>query len=91
MASGAYVLFGVHSPVEASSEVTNLISAGWQSQVGGKLEFEPDWKKILEKSLAHIDAKRAALGLVAWAPDRFGASGDAKMMEYLAVREAAGK
>ncbi|MDH7488233.1 MAG: anaerobic carbon-monoxide dehydrogenase catalytic subunit [Anaerolineae bacterium] len=83
VASGAYVLFGVHSPVSASDVVTRLMTEGWESQVGGKLEFEPDWRKILEKSLAHIDKKREKLGLVAWDPDRFGKSGDAVMMEYL--------
>ncbi len=83
VASGAYVLFGVHSPVSASDVVTRLISEGWESQVGGKLEFEPDWRKILEKSLAHIDKKREKLGLVPWDPNRFGKSGDAVMMEYL--------
>jgi carbon-monoxide dehydrogenase catalytic subunit len=83
VASGAYILFGVHSPVSASDQVTRLISEGWEKQVGGKFEFEPDWRKILEKSLAHIDKKREKLGLVAWDPDRFGKSGDAVMMEYL--------
>jgi carbon-monoxide dehydrogenase catalytic subunit len=85
VASGAYILFGVHSPVSASDEVTRLISEGWEKQVGGKFEFEPDWRKILEKSLAHIDKKREKLGLVAWDPDRFGKSGDAVMMEYLST------
>ncbi len=83
VASGAYVLFGVHSPVSASDVVTRLMTEGWESQVGGKLEFEPDWRKILEKSLAHIDKKREKLGLVPWDPNRFGKSGDAVMMEYL--------
>ncbi len=83
VASGAYVLFGVHSPVSASDVVTRLMTEGWESQVGGKLEFEPDWRKILEKSLAHIDKKREKLGLVPWDPNRFGKSGDAFMLEYL--------
>ncbi len=83
VASGAYVLFGVHSPVSASDVVTRLMTEGWESQVGGKLEFEPDWRKILEKSLAHIDKKREKLGLVPWDPNRFGKSGDAVMMEYI--------
>ncbi|MHB1416520.1 MAG: anaerobic carbon-monoxide dehydrogenase catalytic subunit [Chloroflexota bacterium] len=76
VASGAYVLFGIDSPVGASSAVTELISSGWEEMVGGKLEFEPDPKKIVEKALAHIDAKRAALKLAEWRPDRFGQSGD---------------
>ncbi|MDA8217185.1 MAG: anaerobic carbon-monoxide dehydrogenase catalytic subunit [Dehalococcoidales bacterium] len=76
VASGLYVLFGIDSPVGASSAVTELISSGWEDMVGGKLEFEPDPKKIVEKALAHIDAKRAALKLAEWRPDRFGQSGD---------------
>lgn len=60
--SGAYVLFGgAKSPVEASSEVTKLISEGWEKKFGGKLEFVSDWREIVERSLDHIDKKRHAL------------------------------
>jgi carbon-monoxide dehydrogenase catalytic subunit len=85
VASGAYVIFGVHSPVEASEEVTRLIYEGWEAKVGGKMEFEPDWEKIVEKALAHIDAKRRALGLVEYDPNRFGQSGDKPLEEYFAL------
>jgi len=85
VASGAYVIFGVHSPVEASEEVTRLIYEGWEAKVGGKMEFEPDWEKIVEKALAHIDAKRHALGLVEYGPNRFGQSGDKPLEEYFAL------
>ncbi|MFH0963333.1 MAG: carbon monoxide dehydrogenase, partial [Planctomycetota bacterium] len=61
VASGAYVLFGVSSPVSASGVVTDLISSGWEKDVGGKLEFEPDFSKIVSKSMDHILAKRRAL------------------------------
>lgn len=71
VASGAYVLFGVDSPVKASSEVTRLISSGWEEKFGGKLEFEPDPAKIVEKSLDHIRKKRAALKLGSWAPGKY--------------------
>ena len=74
VASGTYVLFGVGSPVKGSPEVERLLSEGWEQAVGGKLEFEPDWQKIVEKSLAHIDAKRAALKLEPYAPARFAPS-----------------
>lgn len=86
VASGIYVLFGVNSPVKASSVLTEMISGGWEKQVGGKLEFEPDWTKILTKSLEHMDAKRAALKLQPYDPSRFGASGDKPF--YAAVGEA---
>ena len=85
VASGAYVLFGVGSPVAASDEVTELISAGWEEMVGGKLEFYPDWRDIVTKSLEHIDKKRDALKLVEYSPDKFGASGDGRIHDLEAL------
>jgi carbon-monoxide dehydrogenase catalytic subunit len=87
VASGVYVLFGVHSPVEGSEAVTDLIGRGWESKVGGKLEFEPDPAKIVEKSLQHIDKKRAALGLPKYDPSRFGQSGDRRWNAWLKARQ----
>ncbi len=87
VASGAYVLFGVKSPVEGSEAVTDLISRGWEEKVGGKLEFEPDPAKIVEKSLEHIDKKRAALGLPEYDPTRFGQSGDRVFNAWLRARQ----
>jgi carbon-monoxide dehydrogenase catalytic subunit len=87
VASGAYVLFGVKSPVEGSDAVTDLISRGWEEKVGGKLEFEPDPKKIVEKSLDHIDKKRAALGLPEYDPARFGESGDRRFNAWLKAQQ----
>jgi carbon-monoxide dehydrogenase catalytic subunit len=84
-ASGAYVLFGVTSPVEAAPEVQRIMTEEWEKQVGGKLEFEPDDTKLVEKSLAHIDKKRAALGLPAYDPEKFGKSGDWRMKEILGL------
>ncbi len=80
VASGAYVLFGVGSPVGGSPVVSDLVSAGWEKTVGGKLEFEPDVDKLIAKSLAHIDAKRAALKLTPYDPNRYGQSGDARVL-----------
>jgi hypothetical protein len=34
---------------------------------------------MIEATLAHIDKKRAALGLPEWKPDKFGRSGDKRM------------
>jgi carbon-monoxide dehydrogenase catalytic subunit len=86
VASGAYVLFGVTSPVEGSEAVTDLISSGWESKVGGKLEFEPDPARIVQKSLEHIDKKRAALGLPEYDSSRFGESGDRRWNAWLKAR-----
>ncbi len=64
VASGCYVLFGgAESPVRASSEITNLISEGWEKKVGGKLEFVSDWQEIVKRTLDHIQKKRKALGI----------------------------
>lgn len=85
VASGIYTLFGVGSPVEASDEVTRLISEGWEKKVGGKLEFYKDWSVILQKSLEHIDKKRAVLGLAVYDPNRFGRSGDTPLQAFFAI------
>ncbi|MCS6843596.1 MAG: anaerobic carbon-monoxide dehydrogenase catalytic subunit [Caldilineales bacterium] len=81
-ASGAYVLFGVESPYEFSEEVSRLISAGWESMVGGKLEFVSDPQEIVRRALEHIDKKRAALKLPAYDPTKFGQSGDYPLQYY---------
>ncbi len=85
VASGGYVIFGGASPVSGmervddSDEVLHYISEGWEKLYGGKLEFIPDPQKMIEATLAHIDKKRAALGLPEYDPEKFGKSGDAKM------------
>ncbi|MFQ5456557.1 MAG: anaerobic carbon-monoxide dehydrogenase catalytic subunit [Nitrospirota bacterium] len=71
VASGAYVIFGVKSPVSASKKVTEIISKGWEEQVGGQLVFEPDYNKMLELALARIDSKRDALKLKKYEPGKF--------------------
>jgi len=92
-ASGAHVIFGVGSPVRASSVVTGLMTSGWERLVGGDLEFEPDWNRMLERSLELIDAKRAALKLPPYDPAQFGDSGDtpyfAAIRAYLAEHDGA--
>jgi carbon-monoxide dehydrogenase catalytic subunit len=89
-ASGAHVIFGVSSPVEASSVATRLMTEGWEEMVGGDLEFIPDWDEMYARSLELIDAKRAALKLPAWEPSQYGDSGDtpffAAIKDYLAER-----
>jgi anaerobic carbon-monoxide dehydrogenase catalytic subunit len=88
VASGAYVIFGGSSPVGgmpdrvADSEIVSLyLSQGWEKLYGGKLEFIPDPSEMIAKTLEHIDQKRAALGLPAYDPNRFGRSGDDRMLE----------
>jgi carbon-monoxide dehydrogenase catalytic subunit len=81
--SGAYVIMGVRSPVDFSDGVTEIISKEWEANFGGKLEFVVEAQEMVQKTLEHIDKKRAALKLPAYDPTRFGASGDAKMESYL--------
>jgi anaerobic carbon-monoxide dehydrogenase catalytic subunit len=83
VASGAYVILGNHSPVEGSAGVTELISDGWESKTGGRLEFVNEAEEIVRRSLAHIDKKRADLGLPAFEEGKWGKSGDARMPEIL--------
>ncbi|OGO40827.1 MAG: hypothetical protein A2Z04_09940 [Chloroflexi bacterium RBG_16_57_9] len=62
-----------------SEAVGVILGAGWEAKFGGKLEFEPDMGRIVEKSLAHIDKKRAALNLPGYDAGRFGQSGDGRI------------
>lgn len=73
--SGAYVIFGVGSPISASKKVEEILGKGWEEKTGGKLEFEPDPVKIVEKALDHIKKKREALGLSEYKPGKYARVG----------------
>ncbi|MDY7039459.1 MAG: anaerobic carbon-monoxide dehydrogenase catalytic subunit [Chloroflexota bacterium] len=88
VASGVYTIFGSESPVANSPVVERFISENWEELVGGKLEFIPDPEETVRKALEHIDAKRAALGLVEYDPTRFGQSGDRVMRQFVEAMEA---
>jgi carbon-monoxide dehydrogenase catalytic subunit len=85
VASGVYVIFGSRSPVEASEDIVRLISEGWEAKVGGKLEFILKPEEMVEKTLEHIDKKRAELGLPEYDAGRFGESGDVPLEAFFAV------
>jgi len=96
VASGVYVIFGGSSPVGGmpdrvsdSDIVLKYISEGWEKLYGGKLEFIADPDEMIRRTLAHIDKKRAALGLPVYDALRFGRSGDAIMLnlEELPIAE----
>ncbi|NOZ73555.1 MAG: anaerobic carbon-monoxide dehydrogenase catalytic subunit [Chloroflexi bacterium] len=100
VASGAYVIFGGLSPVSGmpdrvadSDIVSRYISEGWEELYGGKMEFINDADEMIRRTLEHIDKKRAALGLPAYDPSRFGRSGDERVIQLeslpLAQRKAA--
>ncbi len=83
VASGAYVIMGHSSPVSGVEEVTRMITDGWEEKVGGRMEFINDPEEIVRRSLAHIDKKRAALGLPEYDPTKWGQSGDARMEQLI--------
>ena len=72
-ASGFPVIFGGDSPVEASQEVTRIMTDVWFERFKGVLRFEQDPEKILELSLQYIDKARDALKLRKYEPGKFGA------------------
>ncbi|VAX28077.1 Carbon monoxide dehydrogenase CooS subunit [hydrothermal vent metagenome] len=72
VASGMYVIFGSESPVEASSQVKDIMTNQWEERFGGKFEFIPDPEEILKKTLEAIDIKRDGLKLRKYEPGRFG-------------------
>ena len=87
VASGAYVIFGGTSPISGmpdkvsdSDIVANYLIDGWEELYGGKLEFIPDPDDIIKKTLEHIDKKRADLGLPEYDPNKFGNTGDERML-----------
>jgi carbon-monoxide dehydrogenase catalytic subunit len=88
VASGAYVIFGGASPISGmpdrvsdSDVVLNYISKGWEDLYGGKMEFIEEPDEMIQKTLEHIDLKRAELGLPVYDPKQFGKSGDTRMLE----------
>jgi carbon-monoxide dehydrogenase catalytic subunit len=85
VASGVYTIMGPKNPVAGSEEVQEIISKGWESKIGGKLEFIADPEEMLQKSLEHIDKKREELGLPEYDSTRFGQSGDTPLETFFAV------
>jgi len=81
--SGVYTIFGSAAPIANSPIVERFMSEGWEERVGGKLEFIPDPEESVQRALAHIDKKRAALNLAPYDPLRYGQSGDAALLKWL--------
>ncbi len=64
VASGVYTIFGGGPfSVLGSQNVTDYLTKGLESVVGGRFEFCDDPLKMAELMIAHIDKKRAALKL----------------------------
>jgi carbon-monoxide dehydrogenase catalytic subunit len=84
-ASGIPVIFGGESPVEASKEVTKIMTEVWFERFKGALHFEPDPEKMLAMTLDYIDKARAALKLRPYEPGKFGT--EKVLMDMAARRE----
>ncbi|MBM4310360.1 MAG: anaerobic carbon-monoxide dehydrogenase catalytic subunit [Deltaproteobacteria bacterium] len=63
VASGVYTIFGTTFPTLGSSTFTDYLFNGLEETWGGMWDFEPDPLKMAAKMIAHIDKKRAALGI----------------------------
>lgn len=63
VSSGVYTVFGVTWPTVGSKEVTDFLFKDMEKLYGGMWDFEPDPMKMAQKMIAHIDAKRKALGI----------------------------
>lgn len=84
-ASGVPVIFGGESPVEASEEVTRIMTEVWLERFMGAFHFELDPEKILELTLNYIDKARERLKLRTYEPGRFGT--ERVLMDMAARRE----
>ena len=63
VASGVYTLFGVTWPTTGSDVLTDYLFNGLEEIYGGKWDFVQDPDEMAKKMIAHIDKKRAALGI----------------------------
>jgi len=83
VASGVTTWMGIGSPVSGSEEVTKIITEGWKEKVGAAYYFESDPEKAVQEALAHIDAKRKALKLEEYDPQRYAQSETYLPADYL--------
>lgn len=85
VASGFPIIFGGESPVEASKEVTKIMTEVWFERFKGAFHFEPDPEKILSLTFDYIDKARDALKLKKYEPGKFGT--ERVLMDMAARRE----
>lgn len=69
VASGISTVLGVQPPIFGSMNVVKLLSQDLDGVVGAKFAVEPDPERAAVWIRKHLEAKRAALGLPAYAPD----------------------
>ena len=63
VASGVYTVFGVHFPIVEDTKFHTLLFGGLEDLGFGKWGFAIDPHDIAQLMIAHIDKKRAALGI----------------------------
>jgi carbon-monoxide dehydrogenase catalytic subunit len=63
VASGVYVLFGQPLPLDGAPVFKDYLFNKMEGITGGKWDVEEDPYEMARKMLAHIDAKRKALGI----------------------------
>jgi len=63
VASGIYTIFGTPQNVLGAPELHKLVVEGLEDIVGARFDFEPDPIKAAHMMIAHMDKKRAELGL----------------------------
>ena len=61
--AGVYTVFGVTFPTSGAPVFEKYLFEDLEKIYGGKWDFEPDPIKHAQKMIAHIDKKRAALGI----------------------------
>jgi carbon-monoxide dehydrogenase catalytic subunit len=61
--SGVYTVFGVTFPTTGSDLLTDYLFKGIEETYGGMWDLEIDPELAAKKMIAHIDKKRAALGI----------------------------
>ena len=61
--SGVYTVFGLHLPTSGAPVFHDYISKELENLYGGKWDLEADPVKHAQLMIAHIDKKRAALGI----------------------------
>lgn len=84
-ASGVPVIFGGSSPVEASEEVTKILTETWFERYKGSLHFVEEPEKMLELTLDYIDKARDNLKLKKYERGAFGT--ERVLMDMAARRE----
>ena len=63
VSSGVYVVFGYHMPLDGAPVFKDYLYKELENIYGGKWDCEPDPIKHAHKIIAHIDKKRAELGI----------------------------